>query len=56
MHKNVEILIGRLATDPGLQDKFAKAPHQALVEQGLELSDIESEALAASPKRRDPSP
>lgn len=48
MHKNVEILIGRLATDPGLQDRFAEAPREALVEQGLEISDIESEALAAT--------
>ena len=47
MHRNVEILIGRLATDPGLRERFAKDPLRVLSEQGLELSDVELEALAA---------
>ncbi len=51
MHKNVEILIGRLATDPTLLEHFAKNPLAVLREQGLELNAIELDALAAtSPK------
>jgi hypothetical protein len=46
MHKNVEIVIGRLATDPQLQGRFALDPYQVLVEQGLELSEVETTALA----------
>jgi hypothetical protein len=46
MHKNVEIVIGRLATDPGLQHRFAADPYRVLHEQGLELSEVEAAALA----------
>lgn len=49
MHKNVEVLIGRLATDLGLQDRFSKRPGEALREQRLELTEVELEALAAIP-------
>lgn len=48
MHKNVEVLIGRLATDPGLQSRFAKQPIEVLREQRLELTEIEIAALAAT--------
>jgi len=48
MHRNVEVLIGRLATDPGLRRRFAAQPHQALREQALELTEVELEALAAT--------
>lgn len=48
MHKNVEILIGRLATDPRLLQRFAAQPEAALCEQALELSAVELTALAAS--------
>lgn len=48
MHKNVEIVIGRLATDPGLRIRFAEDPRGFLSEQGLELSEIEASALAAT--------
>jgi hypothetical protein len=48
-HRNVEILIGRLATDPRLRRQFEGGPltllHE-LVTQGYELSTIEIDALA----------
>lgn len=47
MHRNVEVLIGRLATDPELQRRFARRPREALATQGLELSEVERTALAA---------
>lgn len=47
MHKNVELLIGRLATDPELQRRFAEQPLEAIRGERLELSAIEVEALAA---------
>lgn len=47
MHRNVEALIGRLATDAELQDRFAESPVEALQEQRLELTEIEMAALAA---------
>ena len=48
MHKNVEVLIGRLATNPGFRRRFAEQPIEALREQGLELNEIELHALAAT--------
>lgn len=48
MHKNVEVLIGRLATDPELQRRFVEQPLAALREQRLELNEIEFAALAAT--------
>jgi len=48
MHKNVEVLIGRLATDPGLQRRFAEQPIAVLLEQRLELTEVELAALAAT--------
>jgi hypothetical protein len=48
MHKHVEVLIGRLATDSRLQSRFARRPNEVLREQGLELTEIEIEALAAT--------
>lgn len=48
MHKNVETLIGRLATDPVLLRRFAENPRQVLAEfmaLGLELTAIEIDAL-----------
>jgi hypothetical protein len=48
MHRNVEVLIGRLATDPDLRDRFARAPFDVLREQRLELSEVEIAALAAT--------
>jgi len=48
MHRNVETLIGRLATDPKLRRRFADRPATALEEQGLELTSVELEALAAT--------
>ncbi|HQR18964.1 MAG TPA: Os1348 family NHLP clan protein [Gemmatimonadales bacterium] len=50
MHKNVELLIGRLATDPGLRRRFARdagALLRDLAERGLELTRVEMDALAA---------
>jgi hypothetical protein len=50
MHKNVEQLIGRLATDAALLRRFAANPAGFLAELadgGFELSDVEREALAA---------
>lgn len=51
MHRNVETLIGRLATDPKLRRRFAERPTallEELSEQGLELTNVEIEALAAT--------
>lgn len=47
MHKNVEVLIGRLATNRELLDRFAEEPFAALREEGLELTDTEVAAIAA---------
>ena len=49
-HRNVETLIGRLATDPNLRRRFLEDPAQILhefEEQGFELTAVELEALAA---------
>ena len=51
MHRNVERLIGRLATDPMLLRRFEESPRALLAEmssQGFELSVVECEALAAT--------
>ena len=51
MHRNVETLIGRLATDPELRRRFAEDPTAFLGElrdQGFELTDVEREALAST--------
>jgi hypothetical protein len=45
MHKHVEVFIGRLATDPDLQRRFAERPIEVLLEQRLELTAIEVAAL-----------
>lgn len=50
MHKNVETLIGRLATDPTLRRRFAVDPETVLAElaeAGWELTTVELRALAA---------
>ena len=50
-HRNVETLIGRLATDPAARRRFAEDPVAALREfreQGFELTPVEREALAAT--------
>jgi hypothetical protein len=50
-HRNVETVIGRLATDPGLRRRFAADPAQVLrelEEQGIELTGVELDALAAT--------
>lgn len=47
MHKHVEVLIGRLATDAEFRGRFEKAPLEVLIEQRMELSEIEMEALAS---------
>jgi hypothetical protein len=48
MHRHVEVLIGRLATDPELQRRFAEQPFAVLHEQRLELTEVEIAALAAT--------
>ncbi|MDM7914392.1 MAG: Os1348 family NHLP clan protein [Candidatus Eisenbacteria bacterium] len=48
MHKHVEVLIGRLATDAALQVRFAKQPHEVVREQGLDLNAVEIDALIAT--------
>lgn len=48
--RNVETLIGRLATDPDLRRRFVNDPVRVLHElrdQGFELSAVELEALVA---------
>ena len=50
-HRNVETLIGRLVTDPGMRRRFSRDPIAALSEfreQGYELTLLEVEALAAT--------
>ena len=50
-HRNVESLLGRLATDPILRRRFAEDAPQVLQElrdQGFELTPIEREALAST--------
>lgn len=50
-HRNVETLIGRLATDPKLRRRFIADPAAVLGElrdQGVELTPIEMEALAST--------
>ena len=50
-HRNVETLIGRLATDPVLRRRFVKDPATVLGElrdQGVELTPVEIEALAST--------
>jgi hypothetical protein len=50
-HRNVETLIGRLATDPAFRRRFAADPTAVLGEllaQGCELTLIELEALAST--------
>ena len=47
MHRHVEVLIGRLATDRELQRRFAEQPIEVLREQRLELTQVELEALAS---------
>ena len=48
-HRYVEMLIGRLATDPGLRRRFEDGPaaivHE-LAAAGYELSPVEMDALA----------
>jgi len=49
MHKNVEIVIGRLVTDPQLRRRFSESAAEVLEEltrQGLELTSVELDALA----------
>jgi hypothetical protein len=48
-HRNVETLIGRLATDAFLRRRFLEDPRGVLTEfrdQGFELTSVENEALA----------
>jgi hypothetical protein len=50
-HRNVEALIGRLATDPLFRRRFAADPSAVLGElqaRGFELTPIELEALAST--------
>lgn len=49
-HRVVEIVLGRLATDEGLRERFACGADGALADlqaQGLELSPVERAALVA---------
>jgi hypothetical protein len=50
-HRNVESLLGRLATDPIFLRRFAQDAAQVLQElkdQGVELTPVEREALAST--------
>jgi hypothetical protein len=50
-HRNVENLIGRLATDPDLRRRFVESPVDVLRElrdQGWELTSVELDALAST--------
>ncbi len=48
-HRNVETLIGRLATDSRFRRQFLENPRRVLAEfreRGFELTTVENEALA----------
>ena len=50
-HRNVETVIGRLATDPLIRRRFAENPAAVLKqfqEEGCELTAVEVDALAAT--------
>jgi len=50
-HRNVETLIGRLATDPLVRRRFIEDPAAVLrevQEEGCELTAVEVDALAAT--------
>jgi hypothetical protein len=50
-HRNVEALIGRLATDPAMRRRFVQDPGgvlRELTDQGYELTPVEIEALAST--------
>ena len=50
-HRNVELLIGRLATDPALRRRFGHDPLAVLNQlrqEGYELTVLELEALATT--------
>jgi hypothetical protein len=50
MHKNVELLLGRLVTDSYLLRRFAQDPGgflRSLVERGFELTTVEVDALTS---------
>lgn len=51
--KNVEIVIGRLATDEEVRERFLDDPAAAIaaLRDGIELTAIEAEALAATPRQ-----
>ncbi|HTM33682.1 MAG TPA: Os1348 family NHLP clan protein [Vicinamibacterales bacterium] len=52
--RNVERLIGQLATDPGLRRRFSKDAAGViaeLLEQGCELTGVEIDALASIDSR-----
>lgn len=48
MHRSVEVVLGRLVTDPELRCQFAQRPSEVLREQGLELTPLELDVLAAT--------
>lgn len=50
--KNVEIVIGRLATDEEARERFLDDPAAAIssLREHVELTAIEAEALAATPR------
>jgi hypothetical protein len=51
MQRNVELLLGRLATDPAFRHRFLADPCGVLAElreSGLEITDVERDALAAT--------
>jgi len=50
-HRNVEALLGRLATDPSLRGRFLEDPARALrelMDEGYELTSVEIDALAST--------
>jgi hypothetical protein len=50
-HRNVETVIGRLATDPLIRRRFLENPAAVLrqfQEEGCELTPVEIDALAAT--------
>jgi hypothetical protein len=50
-HRNVETVLGRLATDPSLRGRFVEDPARVLRElrdEGYELTAVEIEALAST--------
>jgi hypothetical protein len=52
--RTIEIVIGRLATDEEVRERFLDDPQEAVAamrQEGLELTAVEADALSALPRK-----